>query len=273
MFRYSAEMIEFLRANKGSMSMRELTQKFNDTFGQEKSLGAIHRVCFGNGICPKACYNNELIAFIKKNISKMSYRALTDVINKKFKLNKTIKQIRAFCIYHRIYNGKGKKKSEHFVFTNEMIYFIKEHAQHMNRSKLTCLFNKHFGKNISLSILTNKCHKIGLTHIYPDTKEINSECKNKRDGYFIKTKDGWIPKQRFLWAQKNGPIPQNCCVIFADGDNTNFDEDNLILVNRKEHFRLNKNKFRFNNPDYTKVGLNIVKLSLEVEKREKEVES
>ena len=184
--------------------MRELTQKFNDTFGQEKSLGAIHRVCFGNGICPKACYNNELIAFIKKNISKMSYRALTDVINKKFKLNKTIKQIRAFCIYHRIYNGKGKKKSEHFVFTNEMIYFIKEHAQHMNRSKLTCLFNKHFGKNISLSILTNKCHKIGLTHIYPDTKEINSECKNKRDGYFIKTKDGWIPKQRFLWAQKMG---------------------------------------------------------------------
>ena len=46
MFRYSAEMIEFLRANKGSMTMRELTQKFNDTFGQEKSLGAIHRVCF-----------------------------------------------------------------------------------------------------------------------------------------------------------------------------------------------------------------------------------
>ena len=92
-------------------------------------------------------------------------------------------------------------------------------------------------------------------------------------GVFKKTKDGWIPKQRFLWAQKNGPIPPNCCVIFADGDNTNFDEDNLILVNRKEHFRLNKNKFRFNNPDYTKVGLNIVKLSLEVEKREKEVES
>lgn len=154
MFRYSAEMIEFLRANKGSMTMRELTQKFNDTFGQEKSLGAIHRVCFDNGICPKACYNNELIAFIKKNISKMSYRALTDVINKKFKLNKTIEQIRAFCIYHKIYNGKGKKKSEHFVFTSEMISFIKEHAQYMNRSKLTCLFNKHFGKNISLSILT-----------------------------------------------------------------------------------------------------------------------
>lgn len=273
MFRYSAEMIEFLRANKGSMTMRELTQKFNDTFGQEKSLGAIHRVCFDNGICPKACYDtNELIAFIKKNILKMSYRTLTNAINKKFKLNKTVKQIRAFCVYHKIYNGKGKKKSEHFVFTSEMISFIKEHAQYMNRSKLTCLFNEHFDKNISLSILTNKCHKIGLTHIYPDAKEINSERKT-RDGYFIKTKDGWIPKQRFLWAQKNGPIPANCCVIFADGDNTNFDEDNLILVNRKEHFRLNKNKFRFNNPDYTKAGLNIVKLSLEVEKREKEVES
>lgn len=219
MFRYSAEMIEFLRANKGSMTMRELTQKFNATFGQEKSLGAIHRVCFDNGICPKACYNNELIAFIKKNISKMSYRALTDIINKKFKLNKTIKQIRAFCIYHKIYNGKGKKKSEHFVFTSEMISFIKEHAQYMNRSKLTCLFNKHFGKNISLSILTNKCHKIGLTHIYPDTKEINSECKNKRDGYFIKTKDGWIPKQRFLWAQKMG-LSQRIVVSFSQMETT-----------------------------------------------------
>lgn len=269
--RYSAEMIEFLRENKASMTMRELTQKFNDTFGQKRSVQAINSICFKNGLPPKIRYPDEVISFIKNNVSKMSYKDLADSLNERFNIGATKKGIQAFCFSHNMCNGRRKKKSEYFVFSDEMISFIKKHAQYMSRSKLTRLFNEHFGTDISVFILTHECHKIGLTHIYPNVKEISSETTKKGHGYFIKTKDGWKPKQRVLWAQKNGPIPPKCYVLFADGDNTNFDEDNLILVTGKEHVHLNKKKLRFSDADRTKAGLTIVKLLLEIEKRKEEM--
>ena len=270
--RYSAEMIEFLRENKVSMTMRELTQKFNDTFGQKRSVQAINSICFKNGLPPKIRYPDVVINFIKNNVSKMTYKELSDSLNERFNIGATEKGIGAFCFSHNMCNGRRKKKSEYFVFSDEMISFIKKHAQYMSRSKLTRLFNEHFGTDISVFILTHKCHKIGLTHIYPNVKEISSETIKKGHGYFIKTKDGWKPKQRILWAQKNGPIPPKCYVLFADGDNTNFDEDNLILVTGKEHVHLNRKKLRFSDADRTKAGLTIVKLLLEIEKRKEEVE-
>lgn len=271
MFRYSAEMIEFLRANKGSMTMRELTQKFNDTFGQKRSVQAINSICFKNGLPPKIRYPDEVISFIKNNVSKMSYKDLADSLNERFNIGATKKGIQAFCFSHNMCNGRRKKRSEYFVFSDEMVSFITKHAQYMSRPQLTRLFNERFGTNISVFILTHECHKIGLTHIYPNIKEISSETTKKGHGYFIKTKDGWKPKQRVLWAQKNGPIPPKCYVLFADGDNTNFDEDNLILVTGKEHVHLNKKKLRFSDADRTKAGLTIVKLLLEIEKRKEEM--
>lgn len=52
----------------------------------------------------------------------------------------------------------------------------------------------------------------------------------------------FIGKHRLLWEQHHGAVPQGMCVIFADGDKTNFAIDNLVCVNRGDLVQLNKNK-------------------------------
>ena len=110
--RYSAEMIEFLRDNKGSMTMSELTQKFNDTFGQKRSVQAINSICFKNGLPPKIRYPDEVISFIKNNVSKMSYKELSDSLNESFNIGATEKGKGSFCFSHNMCYGRRKKKSE-----------------------------------------------------------------------------------------------------------------------------------------------------------------
>ena len=56
-------------------------------------------------------------------------------------------------------------------------------------------------------------------------------------------------------------------VIFADGNQLNFDIDNLVLVSKGEHAQLNRLHYRFNDADLTKTGLNIVKLNAIKNKR------
>ena len=107
MFRYSDKMINFLREHKNQMTLDKLTKEFNKRFKQNKSVYAIHRVCYDNGLCQKNVYDNNVKDFIKRNISLLNYKEMTKKVNEKFNLNKSVSQIKSFCIYHKIYNEKG----------------------------------------------------------------------------------------------------------------------------------------------------------------------
>lgn len=47
------------------------------------------------------------------------------------------------------------------------------------------------------------------------------------------SKDNWRLKQVWVWEQEHGPLPEGHVVYFADGDNRNFDPDNLVAVPRR----------------------------------------
>ena len=89
---------------------------------------------------------------------------------------------------------------------------------------------------------------------------------SKKSGYLcIKVCDGkknnnWVPKHRLIYEKYYGPIPNGYKVIFADGDNTNFEINNLILVSPKEHLIMNKQKLRFNDAKLTHTGYLIAKV-------------
>lgn len=62
-----------------------------------------------------------------------------------------------------------------------------------------------------------------------------------KDGYIeVKVRDGlqekpcknYRPKHRIIWEQHHGPIPEGVNIVFADGDRTNFDPENLVAVPR-----------------------------------------
>lgn len=57
------------------------------------------------------------------------------------------------------------------------------------------------------------------------------------DGYVYVKVPGYSkmqPKHRHVWQQHHGPIPPGHCIAFIDGDRTNCDISNLILITNAE---------------------------------------
>ncbi|MBJ6945602.1 HNH endonuclease signature motif containing protein, partial [Vibrio cholerae] len=55
----------------------------------------------------------------------------------------------------------------------------------------------------------------------------------------------WKLKQRVIYENEIGPIPDGYKVRFLDGDKTNFEPSNLVLVSSSENAFLNKS-YRMN---------------------------
>lgn len=98
-------------------------------------------------------------------------------------------------------------------------------------------------------------HKPGWNNA--QTKPIGSETV-RFDGYTwvkIGQPNTWRQKHQVIWEKENGPIPTSSVVIFGDGDKTNFDLDNLLMVKRKQLVRMNKAGLIFDNTEATKSGV------------------
>lgn len=96
-----------------------------------------------------------------------------------------------------------------------------------------------------------------------------------RDGYKlikIAEPNKWALYHRRLYEEKHGEkLKKNEAVIFADGDKTNFDIDNLVKVSRANLLYINKNKLIFENSELTKSGVNVSKIVekiIELERKE-----
>lgn len=55
----------------------------------------------------------------------------------------------------------------------------------------------------------------------------------RKDGKFIKTENGWIKYNKYLWEQEYGEVPKNMCVISIEGE--------LKLATRQELLKSNTN--------------------------------
>lgn len=104
-------------------------------------------------------------------------------------------------------------------------------------------------------------------------RPIGSERIDNRDGsILIKIQDGhlqknWMSKSRYIYEQAHGKIPKGYKVIFADGNNRNFDLDNLILVSNAEELIMNQRKLMSNDAEFTKTGVVIAKVLNKAKKR------
>lgn len=107
-----------------------------------------------------------------------------------------------------------------------------------------------------------KNHKpVGSTRVTVDGyKEIKVAEPNK-----------WALYHRHLWERTHGEkLSKSEVVIFADGDKTNFDIDNLIKVSRANLLYLNNKKLIFDDPELTKTGVNTSKVAEKIRQRERE---
>lgn len=93
------------------------------------------------------------------------------------------------------------------------------------------------------------------------------------DGYTeikIAEPNKWALYHRHLYEVEHGEkLKKNEAIIFADGDKTNFDIDNLVKVSRANLLYLNNKKLIFDDPELTKTGVNVSKVVEKINNLEK----
>ena len=100
-------------------------------------------------------------------------------------------------------------------------------------------------------------------HLPHNTLPIGAIVKNS-DGYMQQKfgEDDWRLLHLKTWEDAHGPVPKGYCVIFLDGDTTNYRLENLALISQRENVVLNHHKLRCSDPELTKTGIKIAKLRI-----------
>lgn len=189
-------------------------------------------------------------------------------------------------------------------YTHEQIEWLRNNRDNGSYESLATLFNDLFDTNVNDGSISNACsrYKIkcaeghvnrgffkkgnkswnkglkgvnGLNHpnwfkkgmIPVNQLPVGTE-RLKKDGYIeIKQNNGWKAKNRVVWEEKNGHIPNGYVIIFLDSDTTNCDIENLSLVSRAELAQLNKkDNFKSQMPEIKKALINVVRFELETNK-------
>ena len=192
-------------------------------------------------------------------------------------------------------------------WTQHEIDFLKIIAWNRSRHHITDKFNKHFKLNLTEQVIVGamKRHKIttGRTGYFqkgniptnagkkvsPEMYAILKKTMFKKgnipynhrpvgderlteDGYLeVKVADPnvWKLKQRLVWEQHYGEIPEGHVIIFLDNNKNNFDINNLKCISKNEHGYLNANRMRYDDRDYTEAAVNVAKIAVKIKEIEK----
>ena len=188
-------------------------------------------------------WTNEEKEYLASIVKGSTYKEITKKMNDKFEYNFSEEQVKGMMYRNKLTTGTGG--------------YFKKGSTPWNKG-----LKGYMGAN-------KTSFKKGT--IPPNQVPIGTESITK--GGYIKVKVGepnkWKLKQRYIYEQHYGEIPNNYNIIFADGNKMNFDIDNLIAVSKSEMLILNNNNLRFEDKELTKVGVNIAKVIDKAKKRNK----
>lgn len=226
-------------------------------------------------------------------------------LSERIGIKMTQEKMLSFLRNHKIRNEwvrKGKSFGPR-IFPEGLDDFLRERADGVPFPELTNIVNEHYGTAYTykqiLRYAKNKKIKNNVdTRIKPGNVPPNKGRKGycspgsekgwfkkgnlppkhlpvgtevvDTDGY-LKVKIGephyWIYSHRLIWMREHGDMPDGCIVIFLDGDKTNLKPENLRLIAREEHVRLNQNQWRFSNRELTDSAVNLVRLNAAILKK------
>lgn len=84
-----------------------------------------------------------------------------------------------------------------------------------------------------------------------------------KDGYIeikVAEPSKWRLKHRVIWEEYYGSVPHGKCIIFLNGDKTDVNIENLVLIDRAIHARMNQSGLRFADADSTKAAVAVGEL-------------
>ena len=140
--------------------------------------------------------------------------------------------------------------------TAEMLNEVFETNRTVNSVKN--MANSKLGLSVSDSFINElnkiKHEKMMKAHV-KESRSIRKETrKNGRICYKMKADNGqWRTPGIVIWEESNSPIPKGYRLIYLDGDNLNYQLDNLWLVTDKISYQVQTNKhYQIKNPEITK---------------------
>ncbi|MCI9434050.1 MAG: HNH endonuclease [Bacilli bacterium] len=189
-------------------------------------------------------YTIEQEQFLIANSFGRYSHELAELFNNKFKTDITVRDVVNFKRRNKLKSGVDCR------FKKGIVPF--------NKNKKWNDYMPLESQNNSLAT-TFKKGNIPKNH-----KPLGSERIDKNGRVEIKVAEPnkWISKQNYIYQSKFGPIPKNHKIIFADGNNRNFDCDNLILVSNKQQIVMNSKGLIKNDPQLTKIGISIANIIL-----------
>lgn len=193
-------------------------------------------------------YTDEMKQFILDNYKGRYNQELADMFNQKFNTNITSRTIKSYKANNKLNSGLTGK-------------FRKGQTPH----------NK--GKKMPKEVYEKVKHTMfAKGNVPPNRRPVGSE-RISKDGYIevkVAEPDKWRLKQRVVYEEAKGEIPEGCPIIFLDGNKRNFDIDNLRCITRSELLYLNCNGLN-NSNEITETGILMARLDRAKNKKKQEL--
>ena len=193
-------------------------------------------------------YTDEMKQFILDNYKGRYNQELADLFNQKFNTNITSRTIKSYKANNKLNSGLTGK-------------FRKGQTPH----------NK--GKKMPKEVYEKVKHTMfAKGNVPPNHRPVGSE-RISKDGYIevkVAEPNKWRLKQRVVYVETKGKIPEGCPIIFLDGNKRNFDIDNLRCITRSELLYLNCNGLN-NSNEITETGILMARLDRAKNKKKQEL--
>lgn len=247
--KYTQEQIAYLREIAPGRYLYQIVQMMNERFSTALSESQIKCLMVRNGIkngmqlrCPpekvRRLTTPEQDTWIKAHSAGKTSAELIAMIKEKFGIVFTVEQIKGYKNRKHINTGlTGRYEKGHIPFNKGRKMPAEVYAK-----AAPTMFKKGQLPALTRPIGTERWHD---------------------DGYLwvkVAHPNKWRQKHRVIWEAANGPIMPGYKIIFADGNRSNFDINNLICVSAAELVRLNQKGLIFNNPEATKAGVLVARL-------------
>lgn len=263
-YRYPPEVHEFVQEWAPKLRDQELAAKCNAELGTSFTAAKMKAFRGNHGYrnykkqwTPEEYwkyqtqYPQGMYEFIRDNSWGVSSKEMAEMVNEKFGTDFSPTQMKSFRQRHGIKSGvtgwyqkghapgnKGKKLEE-YVTDPERVADIKKRIAPTQFKKGQKAINEY---PLGTIVITSDGYKIRKRSMTGDLWE------------------RWEFLHRAVWEEHNGPVPEGMMVSFRDSNRLNCDIDNLMLITRAENVTLTKMGFRFEDPDLTDAGLNLIRL-------------
>ncbi len=188
-------------------------------------------------------YTKEQAKFIEKNIKGTRTNMLTEMFNKKFETQLETNQIRAYVKNHDLKSGVDST-------------FKKGRTPHNKGMKGIC------SEGCKKTWFKKGCMPVNHRPVGSERINIYGYTEIK-----IKEPNKWRLKHQVVWEEHKGSIPDGYVVIFGDGNKSNFDISNLVLVSKQQLLTLNRNNLIQNDADLTRTAVIIADICQKINQR------